>query len=80
MSEWQPISTAPKDGREMYVVKAFNVTNADCHVFNYTTDPYCVWPGDRGGWVRWPHQFPPTHWCALPAPPTSVEPPCVKEK
>lgn len=67
---WQSIETAPKCGREPFVVRGFNVTNENAHVRNYTTDPYCVWPGDEGGWVLWPHTFPPTHWTPLPAAPT----------
>lgn len=67
---WQPIETAPKQGREMFVVRGFNVTNLNAGCRNYTTDAYCVWPGDEGnGWVRWPHTFPPTHWMPLPKAP-----------
>lgn len=65
--EWLPIETAPKDTKEMYVVRAFNV---DVHqVKGYTSDPYCVW--HDGEWfVRWPHTaFMPTHWMPLPPPP-----------
>lgn len=68
---WQPIETAPKDGRQMFVVQGFNVTNQNVGVRNYTTDPYCVWPGKTGGWLRWPHEFPPTHWMPLPPPPSA---------
>jgi hypothetical protein len=66
-SEWLPIETAPKEGRTMFVVRGFDVTNPNCGAHHYTTDPYCVWPGYGGGWVRWPHVFPPTHWMPLPA-------------
>ena len=66
---WLPIEQAPKGCRTMFVVRGFNVTNENCHVRNYTTDPYCVWPGKDGGWVRWPHPFPPTHYMPLPAAP-----------
>jgi len=67
--DWQPIKTAPKEGKTMFVVRGFNVTNINSHVRNYTTDPYCVWPEKDGGWARWPHNFPPTHWMPLPPPP-----------
>lgn len=67
---WMPIESAPKEGREMFVVKAFDVTYPECGVRRYTSDPYCVWPGDDGGWVRWPHPFPPTHWMGLPSSPS----------
>lgn len=69
LSGWQPIETAPKANRHMFVVQAFDVTHPTCGVRRYTSDPYCVWPGDTGGWVRWPHPFPPTHWMNLPTPP-----------
>ena len=70
---WQPIETAPKDGRLMFVVRGFGVTNLNCGARAYTTDPYCVWPGDDGGWVRWPHPFPPTHWMSLPPAPKDAQ-------
>lgn len=68
-SGWQPIETAPKANRDIFVVQAFDVTDLNCGVRRYTSDPYCVWPGYTGGWVRWPHPFRPTHWVKLPAPP-----------
>lgn len=70
---WQPIDTAPKEGRAMFVVKAFNVTDKNVGVRNYTSDPWCVWPGGGLGWVRWPHHFPPTHWMPLPATPPKAK-------
>lgn len=63
---WQPIETAPASGREMFVVRAFNVTYPGYGARSYTSDPYCVWPEGTGVWARWPHPFPPTHWMPLP--------------
>jgi hypothetical protein len=63
---WKPIETAPKDSssKKMFVVIAFNAKiRSDYH---YDSDPYCVWRGFRGEFVRWPHVFEPTHWVPLP--------------
>lgn len=49
----------------MFVVKAFDVAYGD-GPFTYISDPYCVWRDDDGGFARWPHHFPPTHWLPLP--------------
>ena len=69
-AHWQPIDTAPQQGREMFVVKAFNVmTGAFSNGRSYTSDPWCVWRAADGGLARWPHEFQPTHWMPLaPAP------------
>jgi hypothetical protein len=75
MPVWRDIADAPKDGTTMFVVRGFNITNENGHARNYTTDPYCVWPGSDGGWMRWPHSFPPTHYMPLPPQPT----PCTCE-
>lgn len=69
MTEWQPIETAPK-GREMFVVRAFNVPNGYVGGRDYTSDPWCVWWSvPDSAFVRWPHHFAPTHWLALPPQP-----------
>jgi hypothetical protein len=56
-------------GRQMFVVRAFDVpTSCDARVL-YTTDPYCTWLDKVIGvyvFPRWPHPFPPTHFCLLP--------------
>lgn len=44
------------------MVKGFDV---DMGGFKYTTDPWAVW-ADEGSFVRWPHNFKPTHWMPLP--------------
>jgi len=71
---WQPIETAPKDDRRMFVVQGFNVPPTPQSIAGYTTDPYCVWRADDGSFARWPHQFPPTHWMPLPAAPKEPKP------
>lgn len=65
---WQPIETAPQ-GREMFVVKAFNVSNGFTGGKPYTSDPWCVWHDEPGKFARWPHNFAPTHWMKLAASP-----------
>lgn len=61
---WYPIETAPKDGKTMFVVIGFGVRGG-----TYNTDPYAVWKeGEK--FVRWPHDFEPTHWTPLPPNPT----------
>lgn len=67
--EWQPIETAPSEGRELFVVRAFNVRVGDVL---YTSDPWCVWRCRDGGFARWPHEFAPTHWCLLPSAPKAL--------
>jgi hypothetical protein len=68
MGEWQPIETAPRNTTRMFVVQAFNVVRKGGH--RYTSDPYCVWHNGSEGFLRWPHDFQPTHWMPLPKPPT----------
>jgi hypothetical protein len=63
---WIPIETAPKNQKEMFIVKAFN---AESHGgARYTSDPWGVWV-ENGHFIRWPHKFNPTHWMPLPAAP-----------
>jgi hypothetical protein len=59
-------------GREMFVVRAFDVNvHGGSDGYTYITDPYCVWYEPATShrtdkFVRWPHNFPPTHFCLLP--------------
>lgn len=66
--KWRPIDTAPAAGERpisMFLVMGIEVAVGDsCHL--YTTDPYAVWRDNEGGFVRWPHEFAPTHWCPIP--------------
>ena len=72
---WQPIETAPKDGRE---VLALGLRHGD---YGYTDDEK-GWTGIRWmnkGWQetkptgRYSNGFTPTHWMPLPAPPEAGE-------
>lgn len=66
---WLPIETAPKERRpfSMFVVIAmdFDLEKVGGKG-RYTSDPWCVWVHSDGSFARWPHPFPPTHWCPLP--------------
>ena len=73
-AEWMPIETAPNaEQRDMFVVRAFNVSNEFTGGRNYTSDAWCVWRDIYGGFSRWPHKFAPTHWTALPSSPKSEQ-------
>ena len=69
---WLPIETAPTEGREMFVVKAFNVCNGFTGGKPYTSDPWCVWHESDSSFARWNHKFQPTHWMPLPPPPAAT--------
>jgi hypothetical protein len=64
-NQWQPIKTMLLDSRKTFLVQAFNVLPAKCKI-PYTSDPYVVfWLNNK--FQRWPHDFPPTHWMAIPS-------------
>jgi hypothetical protein len=59
VDEWQPIETAPKDGKDILV-------------FGEQLRRVAFWDEARGGlWSRWPGREPirATHWMPLPEPP-----------
>lgn len=66
---WRPIVDAPTTGREMFIVRAFNVCNGFTGGKPYTSDAWAVWRASDGSFARWPHHFAPTHFHALPSPP-----------
>lgn len=65
MGEWLPIESAPKNRKRMFVVRAIDQLTGLVGGHRYTSDPYCVW-SENGKFIRWPHDFPPTHWTDLP--------------
>lgn len=65
---WQKIEFLPElynNSKRMFVVKGVGLPLGSSR--NYNTDPYCVWktPGDNR-YVRWPFDYPPTHFMELP--------------
>jgi hypothetical protein len=79
---WQPIETAPRDGRELLMTDGLSVRVCYPKIFprplNYQTDLSISMPGDIWEYFRDDVYAPghtwsllPTHWRALPAPPSS---------
>ncbi len=68
MGDWQPIETAPRDGREILGFNA--VSAATCNSTGMTV-AYFQCDGDGGGWWVWEYILDPTHWCPFPDPPTT---------
>jgi hypothetical protein len=60
---WQPIETAPKDGRSVLIFVAGEVSLA-----HYSGSH---WYDDEG--MRADEYFEPTHWMTLPDPPNEVD-------
>jgi hypothetical protein len=58
---WQPIETAPKDGKPVLAAEEVDDGHWVIKVLS--------WGGDE--WLLWPGQVPyhPSHWIPLPAPP-----------
>lgn len=68
MSEWQPIETAPRDGREIIAYRPFAFKHGDAAicVCRSTAEKHFAWDGgenytDRANTA--------THWMPLPEPP-----------
>lgn len=65
MSEWQPIGTAPRDGRHVLVTWKSTWSESGPHI------ELCYWAAEQ-----WNYSYdgdapntPPTHWQAMPEPP-----------
>ncbi len=68
MTTWQPIETAPKDGRVILCIGHANIHHVEPMMY-YASDP----GQDNGCWGWLEGDTPmkqPTHWMPLPAPPT----------
>ena len=67
--KWQPIETAPKDGRRFL---AYEKSDENC-VYECWWEPdylHDEWGCAVGGWDDdWDLQRDPSHWMPLPAPP-----------
>lgn len=65
---WKKIENLPEQymySKKMFVAKAIDIPPFEGSPYKYTTDPYCVWLFIDGNYSRWPHAFPPTHYCEL---------------
>jgi len=79
MNEWQPIETAPTNGRSVLLAlssKHVTVGRWEPQQFHKTPRPY--WSTERG-WlfgISWDRKNQPTHWMPLPDPPRDACPFC----
>jgi hypothetical protein len=62
--QWQPIETAPKDGKRILVF---------CSHSNMTIETCWLENSGFGWWWNTHHLNPPTHWMPLPKPPKNNE-------
>jgi len=78
MSEWQPIETAPRDGTEILLCRAYDAAGKTIKPLGIFAQVAAWWAdeSDEGEWVvycsmvREPTlHFEPTHWMPLPDPP-----------
>jgi len=67
MSAWQPIETAPKDGREIILFFPTYKEN-QIAVYRYNEDGPLAWEG-IGGWSDVEGEDAPTYWMPLPEAP-----------
>ena len=67
MSEWQPIETAPKDGRKNLLLFQQSAETGEKLFVGR-------WGAEWGGWLSIPGAYAkrPTHWQPLPAPPQNT--------
>jgi hypothetical protein len=65
MSTWQPISTAPKDGRWLLVTWLGEAHRVEAMKYLPESNDWMWWEGDCA-------LDPPTHWQPLPAPPEAT--------
>jgi hypothetical protein len=67
VDDWQPIETAPKDGRWIWVKREPPISNRLAASAFVWDDSHGMWFGGTGWW----HQFPMgwTHWMPLGEPP-----------
>lgn len=76
--DWQPISSAPKDGTHVDIyAKRWRSSYDD---FEGDRFPNCCWIGGDpmtgmpAHWINLPDGWWPTHWMPLPPPPVSPDP------
>jgi alpha-galactosidase/6-phospho-beta-glucosidase family protein len=74
MMEWQPISTAPKDGTriDLWGINHLHYAKPGQRRVNVGWGTVRDWMGnERDDWQTWRSEdFEPTHWMPIPKPPT----------
>jgi hypothetical protein len=79
-SQWQPIETAPKDGREILVYCRGYISEGPYTVAFQGKEWRACWGGERvveytsECYTEYKEPLYPTHWQPLPDPPTKEEP------
>jgi hypothetical protein len=73
MTEWQPIETAPKDGRTFLAYGAWPMFPSAPDIC------FCHWDEDDEWWAFEGEEMLITHWMDLPAPPVNTSAKCVKK-
>lgn len=71
---WQPIETAPKSRNPILLIGEYPTGRGWSDIYQ------CWWDGNqggrgKGGWVRWPNSFQPSHWMPSPPPPMEDQTP-----
>lgn len=66
MSQWQPIETAPKDGKNVLI---YRLGSGDQRATIGSLDEEGVWQSPEAYYIWSWFDFSPTHWMPLPEPP-----------
>ncbi len=66
MTDWQPIETAPDDGRDMLLFGPWDMTHGEYQIGYWSGEN---WHFQSDLWIGDDEEFQPTHWMPLPEPP-----------
>ena len=66
MANWEPIESAPRDGRQILTWRGDSYV---VHVQGGSWYQTSFWSTHRQCFVGWPKESEPTHWMPLPDPP-----------
>ncbi len=81
MGEWQPIETAPKDGRSVLTARRYGasamvvISRWETQKYHCKPRPYWSCAEERYLGIQWAREVPPTHW--MPLPPHPAEAPAL---
>ena len=69
LTDWQPMTTAPRDGTRVLV---WSATESTYHVLSFDSAPPPGWMSQDGDYVVFEDREHLSHWMALPPPPRSA--------